>query len=339
MDRSCHISVINALVLNDIRPVYIYPEYNSEYGIFTHINPADIEAALAGHPGAKGVLITSPNYYGICSDIKKIADIAHAFGAALIVDEAHGAHFSVCGTLPPPALACGADGVVQSAHKTLPCITQGALLHIGSGRINQQEVRENLNMLHTTSPSYLIMMSIDDAVDKISKLKDAEKTIKRCIRLKNAVSATGKYKCLDNSDTTRIVINAGENADRINSALERGYDIRAEMCDGRNLIFIAKLFGKASDLDRLEKALLCEAGKLPMLKKTSYPAPSKTRLALPPALAYYSDTKTVSPKDAIGKIAARAVFKIPPCISLIAPGEVITKQLADEIKENICIMT
>ncbi|OQB14712.1 MAG: Arginine decarboxylase [Firmicutes bacterium ADurb.Bin193] len=339
IDRGCHISVLNTLVFHDIRPVFIYPAHNGGFGINSAVAPEDVERAFSENPEAKGVLITSPTYYGVCSDIRRIAEITHKNGGALIVDEAHGAHFAFSDMLPQSALMLGADGVVNSAHKTLPCITQGAFLHLGTSRIDPNTALENINLLMTTSPSYLIMMSLDRAATEMQKSGRArlEKVIKKCIDLKKAVNETGRYKCLENEDITRLVVHAGYNTASVFDELDMRYNIKAEMCDGLNLVFIAKAMTKARDLARLKSALLSIAKRLPALKEGNYPPPPKTVLKMPPSLAYYGKTKTVPPTEAVGQVAARAVYKTPPCMGIISPGEVITEEIARLLTEDVTI--
>lgn len=340
VDRSCHISVINALVLNDIRPVYIYPEFNSEFGINSAVNPHDVERAFEKNPGAKGVLITSPNYYGICSDIQTVADIANKYNGALIVDEAHGAHFSFSEKLPQSAIYCGADGSVQSAHKTLPCITQGALLHLGTNKIDPASVQENLNLLQTTSPSYLIMMTIDEAVTEMQQNGSAklDRVIRCCEELKLRLNSTEKYKCLENDDPTRIVIHIGKNAELIKQKLKKLHNIEIEMCDGYNLVLIAKASSKTIDIKRLERALTGLSPSLPALELGKYSAPPKTELKMTPSEAYYSRTEISEPESSVGKVAARAVYKTPPCMSIISPGEIVTDEIAGIIDDKIKVV-
>jgi len=340
VDRGCHISVINAIILNDIKPIYIQPKYNKKFGITTHISPADIELALNEYPHAKGVLITSPNYYGMCCDVKKIAQIVRKHSSILLVDEAHGAHFAFSNALPATALSYGADGVVQSTHKTLPCITQGALLHLGGNKLCRQTVQQNLNMLQTTSPSYLIMMSVDNAIQKAAAYpkKEIDCFVKRCRAFKEKINKTEQFKCLDNGDDTRLVVNAGKNATKVNFFLRENYNIISEMCDGQNIIFIAKLFYGMGDVERLESALIKISDKLDLHEGVKNLPPPKLQLKISPSDAYYSSTEALSPQNAVGKIAARAVYKMPPCTALITPGEVITKAAASQLNEDIFVV-
>ena len=157
--RNVHCSVNNALFLNELNPVYIYPEID-EIGICTGITRESVRAALEEHPEACEVIITSPTYEGVVSDIKGIAEETHRFGAVLIVDEAHGAHFNFHDKFPESAVKCGADAVIQSIHKTLPSFTQTALLHLNGNLIDKDRVKKYWNIYQSTSPSYILMAGI-----------------------------------------------------------------------------------------------------------------------------------------------------------------------------------
>jgi len=348
VDRGCHISVINALVLNDVRPVFVYPKYNKEFGINSSITPEDVADAIHKNPNAKGVLITSPTYYGVCSDVSSIASFAHEHNMPLIVDEAHGAHFCFNKDLPPASLECGADGVVQSAHKTLPCLTQGAFLHIGTNRIDLQRVQDNLNMLHTTSPSYLIMLSIDSARAEMERTGQARlKTlIANCNKVRKKLSATGVYRLLDklpdmyDYDQTRIIINT-ENAIDVQDRLRNNYNILVEMVDGANIVCIPTINNSKIDFCRLIRALSEIAKTLPPITPCenlhNEPLP-RAEMVIPPTQAYYSQTEAISPKNAVGKISARSVYKCPPCMPILCPGEMITEAISGRLEEDVIVV-
>lgn len=166
MARNSHKSVYNALELGKIEPVYVYPKPTREYGLMGQISPEDVKAALEENPDVKAVIVPSPNYYGICSDIRSIADISHSHGALLIVDQAHGAHLKFMKeTMAAENL--GADIVINSTHKTLASFTQTAILNLCSDRISKESVAHHLHLLESTSPSYLLMASLDVNADII----------------------------------------------------------------------------------------------------------------------------------------------------------------------------
>lgn len=167
--RDCHRAVVNGMLMAGAIPVYIMPEYSEEFGIYTGITPMTVEKALYDTADAAGVLITRPNYYGICSDIEEIARIVHQHKKLLVVDEAHGSHLVFNNRLPVCALEAGADLCIQSAHKTLPAFTQGAYLHVGTDQVDRERIRYYLDMYQTTSPSYIILAYLDIARELMQK--------------------------------------------------------------------------------------------------------------------------------------------------------------------------
>jgi arginine/lysine/ornithine decarboxylase len=163
MARNCHRSVYHAVSLCRLRPVYLLPKTDEPFGISGSVSPEDVEAALK-ESGARLVVITSPTYAGVCSDLEAIAGVAHRHGVPLLVDAAHGAHFGFSGYFPPNAVRSGADLVVHSLHKTLPALTQSALLHVNGGFVDPGDVQRALSVFETSSPSYVLMASIDSCI-------------------------------------------------------------------------------------------------------------------------------------------------------------------------------
>ena len=173
--------------------------------MYSHIEPTGRSVTR----GCESVL-HSPTYYGRCSNIKELARISHLYGAALLVDEAHGAHLCFSNILPPSAMQSGADCAVQSAHKTLPCVTQCAYMHLNSNLISKDRITEQLDFFQTSSPSYLFMLALENAayIMKNKGQKELNRLIKQCDKLCDAVEETGKVKCLRDKmqDKTRLVL-------------------------------------------------------------------------------------------------------------------------------------
>ncbi|MDO5136501.1 MAG: aminotransferase class I/II-fold pyridoxal phosphate-dependent enzyme, partial [Eubacteriales bacterium] len=159
--RNCHKSVYHAIYLRDLSPIYLYPQTDPDLGINGGISPSHVEKCLEENKGIQGIMITSPTYDGVVSDIEAIAKLAHKYGIPLIVDEAHGPHFRFSPYFPTSAVDLGADVVVQSFHKTLPSLTQTAVLHLCSDRVDREKIKRFLGMYQTSSPSYLLMASLD----------------------------------------------------------------------------------------------------------------------------------------------------------------------------------
>ena len=195
--RNCHKAVYHAIELNELVPHYIYPQEVEKYGICGGISSKNLREMLITYPDTKLVVITSPTYEGVVSDIQALADTAHKFGVPLLVDEAHGAHFGHAAFFPKSALSCGADIVIQSMHKTMPAFTQTALLHLGFNTMaDKVKIEKYLSIYQTSSPSYLFMASIDWCMEFLEQ--KPEKIFEMYEkRLKNFYNRMGKLKELE----------------------------------------------------------------------------------------------------------------------------------------------
>lgn len=264
--RDCHSSVIHGMLLAGVKPYFILPEYSGSFRINTGITPETVKKALESMPDAAGVLITRPNYYGICCDIESIAEIVHSYGKLLIVDEAHGAHLAFSPLLPASALKAGADICVQSAHKTLPAFTQGAYLHLGSDRVDEEKVGFFLDLLQTTSPSYVIMAFLDIAREMMQT--SGEKALKVLLEHISSSSAeldgTGLRQLGQSDltglrlDSTRITVNVagiGLTGYEAEKRLREQYRIQVEMSDLCNIVCISTIADNAESIGRLYKGL------------------------------------------------------------------------------------
>ena len=266
--RDSHKSVASGIILSGAEPVFVYPKFYEEFSVSAEISPESIEDALRANPDAVAVLITRPNYYGICSDIERISSLVHSCGKILIVDEAHGAHFAFSDRLPETALEHGADICIQSAHKTLPAVTQGAYLHVKGSRINMDRLRFNLSMLQTSSPSYIIMSYLDIARELMEQegRQKLETLADIIARFNKEIEKTGVYKVLSSDkpgikfiqDTSRLVINieglgiSGYHAEKI---LREKFNTQVEMADFSNLVFIVTVADDCESIARLLDAL------------------------------------------------------------------------------------
>lgn len=267
--RNCHKSVYHAIYLNELDPVYIYPKFDTELGLSTEIDAEDVQKALEEHPKIRAVMIVSPTYDGVVSDIEKIAEIVHEAGCLLIVDEAHGAHFGFDPYFPESANMYGADLVINSLHKTLPALTQTALLHVNGERVNRKKVKRYLDMLQTSSPSYILMASIDACIHlleetqlqkcsifkeyaaHIDTLREELKKLKylKIIRTENA----------DRYDRSKFVISvkhAPMSSHELYERLLRDYHLQMEMLAGTYVLAMTTVGDTQEGLDRLRDALL-----------------------------------------------------------------------------------
>jgi len=351
--RDCHRSVIAGLLLAGVKPFFVLPRYDSEFGINMGLDAESVEKALKGAPDAAGVLVTRPNYYGVCSDIRAIAEVVHSYGKLLIVDEAHGAHLKFNPRLPVCALEAGADISVQSAHKTLPAFTQGAYLHVGSERVDVERLRYFIDIYQTTSPSYIIMAFLDIAREIMEK--DGRELLDALLDVIENLStgAAGKgIKILGKKipagfeqDRTRIVFNTaslGLSGYEAEKYLRENYNIQVEMSDPCNVVCISTVADDAESVERLFSAIESTAGdistgRLPS-SKISAGMPElfmQTELPLQACDAYEvldSKGEKVPLKKACGRISREMVVPYPPGVAVICPGEVYN----DKVVELLC---
>ncbi len=330
LDRNCHRSVLNAMALLNQTPYYLMPDTLEPFGISGQIAPAQAKAGFACHPEAAALLITSPNYYGVCLDIPGLAQICRKLGKTLIVDQAHGAHFPAVGL--PSAIAQGADLAIVSAHKTLPCLGQSGFL-LSGGRFAPETIRHALSVFGTSSPSYLLMASMDQAIRWLLGDGKAayQKTAERTAALRQAICERTDFSALSPQanlvlDPCRLTVCcAGRDITGI--ALSRilydRFGIACEMADARNVVAILTAAHTQEELDALLYALEQIRAKISDSKPLSLPKtlpPSRLTLRQ----AFFSPIQMRMPKDALGCICARPVTPYPPGVAIICPGEEIT---------------
>ncbi|QQY79868.1 lysine decarboxylase [Keratinibaculum paraultunense] len=339
IQRNSHKSVYNAALLNRLDIEYIYPKYNEANHIFTGINPEDVEANLKKCEDIKVVVITYPNYYGICSNIERIAEIVHKYDKLLLVDEAHGSHFVFSKKLPISALEAGADIVVQSTHKTLVSFTQSSMVHVGTDRVDIDKLMNMSSIYQSTSPSYILMLSLEIARaymerEGIYKLEEAIYLAQDTSNKLKAIEGVNVFT-EDEEDTTiydkdpmKILfkLNGITGAD-LSKRLMEIYHIYLEMSDYYYALALTTLMNSKDDFKRLIKAMeeLAEE-KYTEIQPININMP-KPNILVPIYEAFYSDKKAVNLKESIGKISASYIIPYPPGIPLICPGEQITEEI------------
>jgi len=337
--RNCHIAVYNAIEIRELKPVFIFPEIVAENeirnGICGCIQVSDIEKAVINNPDAKAVVITSPTYDGIISDIAAISRIAHEYDIPLIVDEAHGALFFMEGR---SAVLNGADIVINSVHKTLPALTQTALIHVNGKIVNRTAVRKYLSIFQTSSPSYILMGSIDYAVS-IMEEKGNRLYRDYCIRTVKMKQALSKLRHLtylqsDNLiksgvfdfDNSKVLIASGTTGLRgkdIYNILRDEYRIQPEMAAGDYVLLMTTLFDTDEGIDRLIDALY------EIDRKYSEEEIDKFRK---------SDDKTDRDRrynSIPGTVSEKTVFVYPPGIPIIVKGETVSEETVSEIEKAL----
>ncbi len=353
MARNSHKAIYNSLVLADVQPVYAYPEMISAYGIAGEITAAEIERCLRENPDADAVILPSPNYYGICSDIKAIAKVVHAHGKILIVDQAHGAHlhfFRTAGFSDMPASAeeAGADIVINSIHKTLASFTQSAVLNLNSDRVDHYVLEDKLQMIQSTSPSYLLMASLDINADI---LRNHQETLMREwyenlqyfyteARSIPGLMVIGSPLSVDSClrlDITKINLDMsalGLDAGTLEHLLmERG--VYAELTTGNILMCMTGIGNTRRDMVRLIEALReingMYAGRSGTdVQKKSVNAVFEKKLVL---CSVPAQKERIPLAEGAGRICASSIIPYPPGIPFVCPGEMLTDEVIRYIAE------
>ncbi len=328
-DRNCHKSCAHAAALLDLTPSFVFPAVVEPYGIPGLLDPKEIDAALTQDPALKTVLITSPNYYGVCQDIPTIAAICHAHGAKLLVDAAHGAHFPAVG-LPSP-IEQGADLAALSAHKTLYALGQAALL-LSNGTTSGDRLREGAALFGTSSPSYAILASLDLARDALER-DDGYLETARAVQALRARLKETKFLplCVDTLDPCRLTVStAGTDltGDQLSDRLYERFQIACEMSDARNIVCIVTPADLAHNLTALEHALFTlseEAHVMPLPKPL--PKLPKPHAVCSVRAAMLGTAHEIPLAQAVpGMVCARPVTPYPPGVPVLWCGEEITAQ-------------
>lgn len=344
MARNCHKSVYNAVELCSLKPLYVLPEYDSEFGINASVKPSEIEKLLKKYDDIRLVIVTSPTYEGIVSDIKNIAEICHRHGAYLLVDEAHGAHFPFSDSFPSEAVALGADAAIVSLHKTLPSLTQTALLLTNNDKLHLK-FAENLSVFETSSPSYILMSSVVVCLDFIEKNKSAfeEYALKlksfynECKKLKCVNILTKKYDYFD-FDISKLIIsvrNTTMSGTELANILRENYKIETEMSYTDYVIAMTSVCDTYEGFERLINAL-CDIDK--SLSKSEISNSGNTEYIIPERSFCSSDRyrikgRIIDINESSDMVSLEYLWAYPPGIPLLVPGEIISKEIITQIKK------
>ena len=342
MARNCHKSAFNALSLGDITPVYAFPSTVEEYGILGEVSADEIAACLDENPDAEAVILPSPNYYGICSDIKAIAEEVHKRGKILIVDQAHGAHlkfFDKKYGFPSPAEEQGADIVINSIHKTLGSFGQTALLNVCSDRVDMITLEDKLQVVESSSPSYPMMATLDVNADILIKkgdelMKNWAENIQWFYEAAKEVPGL-KVMAGDNLDKTKLNLDMsayGMNGNDLEDFLmER--NIFIELVAGNVLMCMTGIGNRRCDFEKLIEALKEAASTRTLLAD----GPKKQPKALTKKLEWAGvpiKKEAVHVDEAAGRVAAMSIIPYPPGIPIACPGEVLDEELLSYVKER-----
>lgn len=346
MGRDAHQSAFHGAWLAQAEVAWLMPEYDPATLLNLGVSTDSVRQALNRNPDAKALLLTSPTYYGLCSDLEAIGALCREKGVLLLVDEAHGAHLSLSSKLPQGALMSGADLCVQSTHKTLPALTQSAMLHVGSDRVDREKLRWMLRMVQTSSPSYLLMRSLDQATEMAGAwgqaemarlLWDIERLRERLSPVPGLLEGPEVWKgrgAVRDADPTKLVLRGaalGCSGAALSEQLREGYGIQMELSTPWHSLGIAAIGNGSEDMEALGTALLDLAAARGRLSGQPFQAPLPPS---PPEAVMAWRTAADAPKrmrtlkDSIGYIAGGMVTPYPPGIPALMPGERISEATA-----------
>ncbi len=333
--RSSHKSVYSALMLKEIHPVYLYSEaVNESYPV---ISAEQVEEAFIKYPHLKGVIITSPTYHGVCLDVKAINKVASTYNKVLIVDEAHGAHLKFNEKFPTSSVDLGADIVVQSTHKTLNSLNQGALLHVCSSRISTSVIENYIHILQTTSPSYPIMMSVEDSVlcgrdegrERLDQLLYYYDMVERELKT-TSFQLKGSHLLSSGQifdyDKLKMWIEGPKiSGVYLSQILRDKYSIQMEMWDYNSILAMMGMGTEKEDVERLIRALkdcshLVEGHYVKKKNIYSYPIAER---CINPWETIEKEKEEVLLIESIGRISGEFIIPYPPGIPALVPGEKI----------------
>lgn len=357
LPRNVHRSVINALVLNGAIPVYVNPEVDKKLGIALGMKREQVANAIKENPDAVAVLVNNPTYYGICSDLKAIVNMAHEAGMLCLADEAHGTHFYFGENLPVSAMAAGADMAAVSMHKSGGSLTQSSFLLAGEN-VNAGYVRQIINLTQTTSGSYLLMSSLDISRRNLAlRGKEIFKTVTELATYaRDEINAIGDYyafgrELIDGDavydfDPTKLSVHTldiGLAGIEVYDILRDEYDIQIEFGDLGNILAYLSIGDRMQEVERLVSALAeikrRFKGDPSGLLTQEYIDPI---VVASPQEAFYAPKKSLPIMETEGHICSEFVMCYPPGIPILAPGERITKDILKYISyahEKGCQMT
>lgn len=335
--RNCHMSVFHAIELCDLVPVAVNPELEANYGFWGKLNPRTIEKALEENPEASLVVITSPTYEGIISDVSNIVKMAHEKNVPLLVDEAHGAHLRFTDMADKSAVACGADVVVHSLHKTLPSLTQTGVLHVNGRLVDRQRVKHELAVFQSSSPSYPLMASIDSCVHLMQdsgerRYEESHVAVKK-LRENLKCMKNLELINLENADPYKLVISALKadiTGNELAQKLLKDYGISTELACEEYILAMTSFMDRKEDIKAFVQALLeidKSVGKAKIdkfAKRAKLPPVGKQVMSL--ARAIQGEKTSVSLTESIGEISTEYVWQYPPGIPILLPGQEIGKE-------------
>ena len=353
VSRDLHKSLLVAVILTGAVPVYLAPRVHPELNVGLGISAEEVAAALELHPDAKLVVLVSPSYCGVASDLEGIAAVAHARGIPVYVDEAWGPHFHFHPALPRSAMASDVDGAVSSVHKVLGGLTQSAILNVRAALVDPERVRTTVGMVQTTSPSVLVLASIDAARRQMALHGETllERTIALAEEARRRLQALPGVNVLDADrlgiaafDLTKLVIDVdglGMTGYQAEDALRNRFGVGPEMSDLVGVVCLVTIGDTEASIDRLVDAFATLSREHHRVEtsraghRSSGAAVAAAELAMSPRQAFFSPSRAVPLTQASGEISTELVIPYPPGIPVLAPGEVITREKVAYLGEGV----
>jgi arginine decarboxylase len=353
--RNSHASLVDGLVLSGGVPTFVPPEYDAQLGMAHGVDPAALERALAQAPGARAAFVVSPTYFGVAGDVDGCAEVAHAAGVALVVDQAWGPHFGFHEALPPSALAQGADAVLTSTHKIAGSLTQSAMLHLGAGeRIDESALARAIRLVRSTSPSSLLLASLDGARRQLALHGEQllHETLQAIAAARAKLAAIPGIALVDSTyvgrpgvagyDPMRIVLDVrqtGGTGYEMAEALRRSYDVNVELATQATVVFLVGLGERtetlmrlAGDVEEVVKRTAREGFTAAIVRP---PATLHNEMAVSPRDAFLGEAEEVGVEDAVGRVSCESIAGYPPGIPALLPGERISAETVAYLRELV----
>lgn len=352
VQRNAHASIIDGLVLSGGLPTWVAPEYEPVLGMAHGVTPESVRAGLEATPGAKAVFIVSPTYYGMAADVEGCAQVAHEAGVPLVVDQSWGPHLGFHEELPPSALTLGADAMLTSVHKIAGSLTQSALLHVSdSGRIDPDEVARTLRLVRSTSPSSLLMASLDGARRQLVLHGEAllGGTIRASRRTAEAIDQIPGCRVVGDDqigrpgvahrDPLRLVIDVratGATGYEMATALRSNFDTQVELATQATIVLVLGIDEPPRELERFIHDLtwivnhMEKPGEIEEVTLAS--GTFENEVVCPPRDAFLGESEVIAVDDAVGRVSGEAIAGYPPGIPVLLPGERITDEVIEYLR-------
>lgn len=351
MARNCHKAVYHAVFLNELEVQYIYPQSEPDFGLNGGLSPEKIEEMLIKDKNIKVVVITSPTYDGVVSNVKEIARVTHKYRIPLIVDEAHGAHFGFHDYFPESSVKSQADIVIHSLHKTLPSMTQTSMIHMNGDIINRSRVRKYLSIYQTSSPSYVLMSSIDKCIELLYRDREVlfDQYVKNLKGLRDSLSGLKYIRLAGSSmidsfnifdlDKSKLILSLRGltmKGNELYHCLRKDYHLQMEMAAGDYVIGITSIGDREEGFIRLQKALY-EIEKVSEFSYDKYKNDNnnnavKNKIRMKISEAELLKQEKILLSESKGRISGEYIYLYPPGIPLIVPGEEISEEVLKRIE-------